>query len=349
MRPKRSGGRTRFLRRDLAIPGYLCLAALTLLGIGHERARRSRTATAAWVEPLTVAATAYVGNCSIAAAHANGYFASERLRVTLRVAPTGRDALAAVLERRADLATVADVPIMFATLAGKPVRVIATISTGAKDHGIVGRRDRGVTTVRDLRGKRVAVPIGTSAHFFLEALLNRERLSPHDVTLLDVAPDRLAGALVSGAVDAIAIWQPFVAAAAESLDRNRSVFHGEAIYDVMYNLVAAGDAAPARGVVFQRFLRAVVRGAEFCRTRPQAAQQVVARTFALDASRVRAIWPSYNFRVGLPQALLLALEDQTRWAIRNGLAAAPHGYNYLDRLHLDPLRAVAPNAMTVVH
>ena len=54
---------------------------------------------------------------SIASALANGYFDVEGLRVAMRFEPTGRDALTAVMERRADVATVADVPIMFAAMA----------------------------------------------------------------------------------------------------------------------------------------------------------------------------------------------------------------------------------------
>ena len=344
-RRERTRGGARGGRAWLATGAYLTALASLLVIV---RASRGASATEPPVEQLTVAVTAYVGNCALAAAHANGYFTDARLAVTLRTAPTGRGALADALARRADVATVADVPIMLAALAGEPVTVLATFATGTRDHGVVARRDRGVAKTARLRGMRIGVPVGTSAHFYLEALLNRQRLAPAEVRLRDLPPERLSGALASGEVDAVAAWQPFVAGVADALDSNAVVFEGEGVYDVMYNLAAAKALVATRRAALERFLGAVIRGSAFCEEQPHAAQQVVARTFGLDATLVRALWPTYRFRVGLHQALLLALEDETRWAVRNRLRPAGAGYNFLDHLDPGPLRAAAPASVTLL-
>lgn len=328
--------------------GPVCLGGLVLAAL-YVATVQERPQPSVSVAPLTVALTAYVGNCSIAAAAANGDFDAERLRVAVRLEPTGRDALTAVLERRADLATVADVPIMFAALAEKPVSVIATIATGTRDHGIVGARGKGISVPGDLRGKRIALPVGTSAHFFLDAFLNRQKMASGDVTLVDLAPEELTGALATGDVDTIAVWQPFLSAAAESLGDSGSVFYGEGVYDVMYNLAVTRDAASTRPSELARFLRAVARGAQFCRDAPAAAQRAVAQLTGLDRARVEALWPAYSFRVGLHQALLLALEDEARWATTRKLGTAPAVQNFLDHLEFEPLRAAAPASVTVIH
>jgi NitT/TauT family transport system substrate-binding protein len=117
----------------------------------------------------------------------------------------------------------------------------------------------------------------------------------------------------------------------------------------MYNLATSSDLAVRRRAAFERFLRAVVRGADFCRDQAGLAQQLVADAVRLDRSRVEEFWPSYRFAVGLHQALLLALEDETRWAIRNGLSPATADHNFLDHLQLGPLRAAAPASVTVIH
>jgi NitT/TauT family transport system substrate-binding protein len=51
----------------------------------------------------------------------------------------------------------------------------------------------------------------------------------------------------------------------------------------------------------------------------------------------------------LNQSLLLTLEDQTRWAIKNHLTARPDMPNYLNSLYLDGLKAVKPESVTVIH
>lgn len=330
--------------------GRRCLLVIAALGVAVAGGGcRKGDGAAAIEERITVAATAYVGNCSIAAADANGYFAAEGLQITIRAAATGKDALAEVMNGQADLATVADVPVMFAVLAQQPVAVIATISTATQDHGIVGRRAAGVGAPADLRGKRIGVPSGTSAHYFLDAFLNSRKIAGEEVRLVNLAPEQLSGALLAGDIDAMAIWQPFVNDGVRRLGASGSVFYGEGVYDVMYNLAGTTRGVAARRGAFERFLKAVTRGTEFCRRNPLEGQKVVASGAGLDAERVKEMWPAYRFRVGLAQALLLALEHETRWAMKNHFRAAPSAPNYLDHLQPGPLEAVAPAAVTVIH
>jgi NitT/TauT family transport system substrate-binding protein len=51
----------------------------------------------------------------------------------------------------------------------------------------------------------------------------------------------------------------------------------------------------------------------------------------------------------LPQALLLAMEDQARWMIENKLTSQTAIPNYFDYIYLDGLKAVKPEAVTIIH
>ncbi|GAG37759.1 unnamed protein product, partial [marine sediment metagenome] len=52
--------------------------------------------------------------------------------------------------------------------------------------------------------------------------------------------------------------------------------------------------------------------------------------------------------VGLPQALLIAMEDQARWRIENGLTDETDVPNFLDFLYFDALEVTAPEAVTII-
>ncbi|UUZ64709.1 hypothetical protein LP414_22215 [Polaromonas sp. P1(28)-13] len=69
----------------------------------------------------------------------------------------------------------------------------------------------------------------------------------------------------------------------------------------------------------------------------------------LDVAELKALWPQYRFNVTLDQGLLLALEDESRWAIRNKLTDRTDMPNYLNHVYLDALKAVSPTAVTVIH
>src|SRR6266571_1419616 len=156
-----------------ALLGALILVAL--LGVFAWRGQSLPAQLASPLAPLTIAAnTRYTGTGLVFIAHAKGYFAHAGLNVTLQPYTTGKDALDAALEGRAELATVADIPIMFAVMKGHPVSIVATISTVEKDPGVIGRKDKGIVTLANLNGKRIGVTLGTSAHFMLDALLIRQ-------------------------------------------------------------------------------------------------------------------------------------------------------------------------------
>ena len=52
--------------------------------------------------------------------------------------------------------------------------------------------------------------------------------------------------------------------------------------------------------------------------------------------------------MALDQGWILALEDESRWAVANGLAPPRDTPNFLDSMYLDAMVHVAPNAVTII-
>ena len=100
-----------------AMIGALVLVAL--LGGYVWRSWTQPAQPASPPEPMTIAAnTHYAGTGLVFIAQVKGYFVYEGLNVTLQPYTTGKDALDAALEGRAELATAADIPLMFAVMKG---------------------------------------------------------------------------------------------------------------------------------------------------------------------------------------------------------------------------------------
>jgi NitT/TauT family transport system substrate-binding protein len=331
-----------------AMIGGLILAAL--LGGYAWRGRTPAVQTPGAPEPLGIAINSqYTGTGLVFVAQVQGYFADEGLKVTLQPYTTGKTALDEALEGRANLATVADIPIMFAVAKGWPVSIVATISTVERDPGIVGRKDKGVLTLENLHGKRIGVTLGTSGHFVLDAFLIRQKLSTDDVTLLDQQPQDHAEALAKGEVDAVATWEPYLGALRAQLGTNGTIFYSEGIYELPFNIAGRQDYVFTHPETMKKLLRALVRAERFCKDNPAAARQLVAGAMNVSLEEMKEVWPTYRFNVALRQSLLLTLEDETRWAIKNNLTARSDIPNYLNHLYLDGLRAVKPESVTVIH
>lgn len=302
-------------------------------------------------EAIVLAASlAYPGSALISIAEAKGHFAAEGLQVTLKAYPTGKACLDAALAGEADFTTTADIPVMFASMKDAPVAILASMSTtSGGDYGIVARRDRGIGSPEALKGKRVGVPAGTSAHFFVDGLMLRRRVDASQFKVVNVAPAKMPEALAAGEVDAIGVWEPYLGQVKEALGDKAITFGQPGIYDSPWLLAAHRELAARRPEAARRLLRALIRAERYFAAEPAAAREALAKARNEDLARVEKLISVFRFDVRLAQSLLGGLEDEARWAIRTKIVDRTTVPNYLDYLYLDGLRAVRPERVSVIH
>ena len=60
------------------------------------------------------------------------------------------------------------------------------------------------------------------------------------------------------------------------------------------------------------------------------------------------MWPKNDFTTSLPQSLIVAMDDEARWRIANGLTFKIVVPNYLDYIYLDGLETLKPKAVTII-
>lgn len=65
-----------------------------------------------------------------------------------------------------------------------------------------------IKTVADIRGKKIAVPFGSTTHFSLLSLLKLEGINSNEVTVLDLQPADMVAAWQRGNIDGGYVWQP---------------------------------------------------------------------------------------------------------------------------------------------
>ncbi|WP_181789927.1 aliphatic sulfonate ABC transporter substrate-binding protein [Streptomyces phytophilus] len=87
--------------------------------------------------------------------------------------------------------------------------IVAVNMLGHADR-VIARPDTGITEPGDLRGRKVAVPEGTSGEMILDLALREAGLEPDDVEKVRMDPSTVVTAFSSGQVDAAAIWYPLV-------------------------------------------------------------------------------------------------------------------------------------------
>ena len=73
---------------------------------------------------------------------------------------------------------------------------------------LVTRNGAGIEKPADLKGKRIAVPIGSTAHFSLMGALKMYGMTEKDVTIVGMSPAEIAAAWAQNAIDAAFVWYP---------------------------------------------------------------------------------------------------------------------------------------------
>ncbi|MES9604050.1 aliphatic sulfonate ABC transporter substrate-binding protein [Actinomadura verrucosospora] len=93
--------------------------------------------------------------------------------------------------------------------ASGKAKIIAVNMLGQADR-IIATPESGITSVAGLRGKKVAVPEGTSGDMLLQLALKKAGMTPKDVKRVPMDPSTVVTAFSSGKVDAAAIWYPLI-------------------------------------------------------------------------------------------------------------------------------------------
>jgi len=237
---------------------------------------------------------------------------------------------------------------MLAIMKGEKIAIIATIHDSGVSHAIIARKDRGILSPQDLKGKKIAVTLGTTSDFFLDALLSINRISREEVEVVNMEAQEIPEAFTRDDIDAVSAFNPYKALGQKKWGDRVVTFEDKDIYRWTLNVVATQEFIRNNPDTVKKMLRALVKSEEFVRGNPAEAQKISSDFNKLDIDMVHDIWTGINFNVTLDQTLILALEDESRWAINNGLIEARKVPNYLDSIYLDGLKSVKPDAVRIL-
>jgi sulfonate transport system substrate-binding protein len=124
---------------------------------------------------------------------------------------SGPPMLEAMASGSVDVGGVGDAPPVFAAAGGEGVEIVGarTVPGGDQD-AVVVPKGSPITSIQQLKGKKIAYGSGSSGNYNLLTVLNAAKLTTKDVTLVNLQPADALAAFTSGSVDAWDIWPPYV-------------------------------------------------------------------------------------------------------------------------------------------
>ncbi len=202
---------------------------------------------------------------------------------------SGADVNKAFIAKQIDFGALGSSPVARGLSAplNIPYSVVFVLSVAGDNEALVARDNSGIESVADLRGKRIATPFGSTAHYSLLAALAQKGLSAGDVQLVDLQPQAIVSAWERGDIEAAYTWLPTL----EQLEKNGKVlitsrelsFIGKPTLDLAaVSNAFAEDNAMAVDVWRQQQARALTE----ISNRPAAAAKAIADEISVSPGEV---------------------------------------------------------------
>lgn len=223
--------------------------------------------------------------------------------------PAGPQLLEGLNVGSVDVGHVGEAPPIFAQAAGANFVYIGNDPAAPEAEAIVVPKDSPLRTVADLKGKKVVLNKGSNVHYLLVRALEKAGLKYTDIQPVFLAPADARAAFEKGAVDAWAIWDPFLSAAEKQLGvRQLADGRGGVANNYLYYL---GDRrfAERRPDVIKALFEDSVEQGRWIKSNLKQAAAIIAPIQGLDAEIVESALRRYQFGVA-PVTDSIAAEQQ---------------------------------------
>jgi sulfonate transport system substrate-binding protein len=176
---------------------------------------------------------------------------------------------------------VADTVPVFAQAAGANLTYIASEAPSPSAQALLVPKTSPIHSVKELKGKTIAVTKGAGSHYLLIAALGRDGLDFKDITPAYISPSDGRAAFEKGAVDAWVTWDPFVAAAVTQSGA-RILTDGTGLANYTRYYLASSTFAGARPDVVRLIFDKLKATGLWVKKNPDAAVKILAPVWKLD-------------------------------------------------------------------
>jgi len=244
--------------------------------------------------------------------------------------PAGPQMLEGLNVGAIDFGGVGEAPPIFAQAAGAKFVYIGNDPAAPEAEAIVVAKDSPIKTVAELKGKKVALNKGSNVHYLLVKALEKHGLKYADIQPTFLAPADARAAFERGAVDAWAIWDPFLAAVEKQSGARILVDGRGVVNNYAYYLAERGYAEKYPQVVQALFEDTVAQG-QWLKANLKQAAAIIAPLQGLDPAVVELALQRYQFGV-LPLTPAVAAEQQKIADAFLGLGLIPKPIRIVDAL-----------------
>ncbi len=275
------------------------------------------------------------------------FFAENGLNVTLKYYDVGLNAVNAMQKGEVDMAWCAEYILVGKALDNQNIQTIGSVAK-TDFASIVARKDRGIENISDLYGKKVGVVRGTVMEFYLGRFLELNGLSISDVSLVNITLAQSANVVINGDVDAVVSFPPYVETARQQLGDNAVVWTVQG-KQMLYGLITCRtDWVPQHSELVKNFLKSMSQTEDYMVQHPNEAKAIVQKKMNYTDDYMTTVWARNEFSLSLDQSLVVAMENEARWMIKNNLTSQTLVPDFIMFIYVEGLNSVKPESVDII-
>lgn len=152
----------------------------------------------------------------------------------------------------------------------------------------------GIEDIHDLKGRRIAVEVGTDEHFLLHKVLKEAGIREEEVTIIPVDSEEGMRRFIAGEVDGCFTYEPFLSQAADR-GMGKIIISTSDTLKIIDTLVARSEVLNERKEDYVNILRAWYRAQEFVRDNPREAYEIMAAQEGTPYEDFKSFYESFYF------------------------------------------------------
>lgn len=282
-------------KRIIALGLLMILVLSFATGCGQNTANKSATTAN---EKKVIRIGYQISSSLTVLAKAKGFFEEEfdkdgaEVNYTLFLA--GPPMVEALAGNRLDISNLGPLPAISSRASGIDVKAVGRAYSDDLYYGLLINPNSSISSVKDLKGKKIAVQVGSGAHLFLMLLLQQNGLKNSDVNIVNMPTSDHQTALQTQNVEAVATWQPFVATielakVGKVLADSKNVIRTVGVY------LARNEFAQKNPELIKRFLKVHQRAAEYLKNNPDEAVAIIAKESKIPAEALAKSLKTINW------------------------------------------------------
>ncbi len=258
---------------------------------------------------------------SIQMAERQGYLDEEGLAINFQLFPSGTTALQTFQTGEGDMVTHGDLPgVNHWVRTNKDSRAISVI-----ERGFAGYRGTALNEIKepkDLIGKTIATRVGSTGSWFIAEYLGKNGIDESEVEIINLDTQTLPTALCQGDIAAFFIWEPFGTRALEvcpdkvhTLTTAEGYINGYAVLSARPDWLATDEGRE----IATRFLRAMVKGADFAANNFDEVAKYNNENFGLSEEATKTQWEINGRHLGFDEVFMQDYCNLAAWMRKNEL------------------------------